>query len=385
MSRRRYQGGILSGTYVPFLTPDAPTSVTATPGNTTASIAFTAPANVGGGAITSYTVVSSGGQYATGTSSPLTVTGLTNGTVYTFTVYATNTYGPGQRSSASTSVTPSSFIATIYAWGGGGGGGYTGGSGAGGGGGAATGTINLITFTSGVIVVGGGGASMGPGAGPGPAVPGGGGLTGPAGYGGQGGGYTGLFVTSASQANAVLLAGGGGGGAWEGPAGGAGGGSSGVAGGNGTDVGGGGGTQSAGGAGSNGSQSGTALQGGQPTNGDTGGGGGGGGGYWGGGGGSNTSTGSGGGGGSGYVNATYVSSGVLTAGSGATPGDSANALRGSYGNGGASGANAGTQGVFILRYADSSPALTSTTGSPSVSVSGGFRTYTWTSAGSFTV
>jgi hypothetical protein len=41
--------------------------------------------------------------------------------------------------------------------------------------------------------------------------------------------------------------------------------------------------------------------------------------------------------------------------------------------------------VFILRYADSSPALTSTTGSPSVTVSGGFRTYTWTSAGSFTV
>lgn len=384
---RRYQGGFISGTYVPFLTPNAPTNVTAVGGNTQVTVSFTAPANVGGGAITSYTVVSSGGQYATGTSSPITVTGLTNGTSYTFTVYATNTYGPGQRSAASNSVTPNVAItATLYAWGGGGAGGYAAGSGAGGGGGAATGTINLASFTSGVIVIGGGGASIAPEAGTGPAVAGGGGLVGTSGYGGQGGGYTGLFVTSATQANSVLIAGGGGGGAYEGANGGAGGGTAGANGGSGAVAGGTGGTQSAAGTGQSGTTAAGALQGGGcGGSGDGGGGGGGGGGYWGGGAGTGNNPGSAGGGGSGYINTTYVSSGVLTAGSGATPGDSGNALRGSYGNGGASGLNNGVQGVFILRYADTAPALSSTTGSPSVSVSGGFRTYTWTSAGSFTV
>jgi len=57
---RRYQGSFMSGTYRPFLTPNAPTSVTATAGNASASVAFTAPSNVGGGAITSYTVISHG-------------------------------------------------------------------------------------------------------------------------------------------------------------------------------------------------------------------------------------------------------------------------------------------------------------------------------------
>ncbi|NBS16859.1 MAG: hypothetical protein EBS79_08135, partial [Gammaproteobacteria bacterium] len=42
----------------------------------------------------------------TGASSPITVTGLTNGTAYTFTVTATNTSGTGGSSSASNSVTP---------------------------------------------------------------------------------------------------------------------------------------------------------------------------------------------------------------------------------------------------------------------------------------
>ena len=385
--RRRYQASIMSGTYRPLLTPDAPTSITATGGSASASVAFTAPSNVGGAAITSYTVISSAGQTASGTSSPITVTGLTNGTSYTFTVFATNIYGDGGRSLPSNSVTPAAAVtATIYAWGGGGGGGQA--SGTGGGGGAATGTINLNTFTSGVIVVGGGGTYQVGNSGTGSAVAGGGGLAPTLGYAGQGGGYTGLFVTSASQANAVLIAGGGGGSGY-GAGGGGGGGSTGQDG-FGSNAGGGA-TQSAGGAGGygqGGATNGSALQGGQSgSTGDAGGGGGGGGGYWGGGSGWNgdsPSGNSGGGGGSGYVNATYVSSGVLTAGSGQTPGDSSNALRGSYGNGGNLNGN-GTQGVFILRYPDSAPALSSTTGSPSVSVSGGFRTYTWTSAGSFTV
>ena len=61
----------------------------------------------GGSPITSYTVTSSpGGKTATGASSPITVTGLTNGTAYTFTVTATNALGTGPASSPSNSVTP---------------------------------------------------------------------------------------------------------------------------------------------------------------------------------------------------------------------------------------------------------------------------------------
>ena len=87
--------------------PDAPTGVTATAGNAQAAVSFTAPASDGGSPITSYTVTSSpGGITAGGSSSPITVTGLTNGAAYTFTVTATNAVGTGPASSPSNSVTP---------------------------------------------------------------------------------------------------------------------------------------------------------------------------------------------------------------------------------------------------------------------------------------
>jgi hypothetical protein len=38
----------------------------------------------------------------------------------------------------------------------------------------------------------------------------------------------------------------------------------------------------------------------------------------------------------------------------------------------------------IIRYADSFPVAASTTGSPTVTVSSGYRYYTWTSSGSIT-
>jgi hypothetical protein len=100
-------GSIIAVGLNPLLAPDAPTIGTATAGDASASVAFTAPANVGGSAITSYAVQSTpDGIGATGASSPITVTGLTNGTPYTFRATALNSYGPSPASAASNSVTP---------------------------------------------------------------------------------------------------------------------------------------------------------------------------------------------------------------------------------------------------------------------------------------
>jgi hypothetical protein len=97
----------VSNSVTPRTTPSVPSSVVATAGDGTASVAFSAPTSNGGAAITNYTVTATPGTATgTGTASPITVTGLTNGTTYTFTVTATNAAGTGPASTPSNSVTP---------------------------------------------------------------------------------------------------------------------------------------------------------------------------------------------------------------------------------------------------------------------------------------
>lgn len=87
--------------------PGAPTIGTATAGNAQATVTFTPPASNGGAVITGYTAISSpGGITAAAATSPITVTGLANGTTYTFTVTARNSVGPSAPSAASNAVTP---------------------------------------------------------------------------------------------------------------------------------------------------------------------------------------------------------------------------------------------------------------------------------------
>ena len=89
--------------------PGAPTNVTATAGNGQATVHFTAPEDNGGSAITGYIVTSSPGNIAvTGTGTTIAVTGLRNGTAYTFTVKAVNIAGNGAASTASNTVMPQS-------------------------------------------------------------------------------------------------------------------------------------------------------------------------------------------------------------------------------------------------------------------------------------
>ena len=104
--------------------PSAPTNVTAVAGNASATISFTAPQSDGGSAITSYTATATdvtypaaGSTTASGSSSPITISGLNNGDAYTVTVQATNDVGTSDASAPSNDVTPYAVApGTIASW-----------------------------------------------------------------------------------------------------------------------------------------------------------------------------------------------------------------------------------------------------------------------------
>lgn len=97
----------LSGA-TPLGAPSAPTVGTITPGSSYLSVAFTAPSDNGGSAVTGYQYRLDGGTWTTaaGTTSPIQINGLTNGRSYAVQLRAVNTVGGG---AASNTVTATPF------------------------------------------------------------------------------------------------------------------------------------------------------------------------------------------------------------------------------------------------------------------------------------
>ncbi len=102
-------GSAATGSVTPLGFAGAPTAVSASAGNSQATVSWTAPSNNGGSAITSYTIVaytaSASVLTVSASSSPKVVTGLTNGIAYYFEVSAVTARGQGA-AAASAVVTP---------------------------------------------------------------------------------------------------------------------------------------------------------------------------------------------------------------------------------------------------------------------------------------
>lgn len=94
---------VMAGTF-----PGAPVLTSTTPGDGSATFAFT-PGSTGTSPTTSFTAVCDNGATVSGSASPLVLTALTNGTTYSCEVYGSNTSGNGPATTIS--VTPNLFPA----------------------------------------------------------------------------------------------------------------------------------------------------------------------------------------------------------------------------------------------------------------------------------
>lgn len=108
---------LMSSAVTPFVSaPGAPTGLGASPGDGQVTVTWTDPASNGNSVITSYKVTSAtvngvanttfSATVSGATATSATVTGLTDGTAYTFTVHATNAIGSSAESSPTSAVTP---------------------------------------------------------------------------------------------------------------------------------------------------------------------------------------------------------------------------------------------------------------------------------------
>jgi hypothetical protein len=110
--------GLLSRTYGTGV-PDAPSQVAVSAGDRFAYVSWAPPVNEAGAPVDSYTVTSSGGQQTTITAAKfqafgyVKLSGLTDGTAYTFTVTASNAKGSSVASIASRSVTPAATAVAV--------------------------------------------------------------------------------------------------------------------------------------------------------------------------------------------------------------------------------------------------------------------------------
>jgi Tol biopolymer transport system component len=108
----------LAASLVVGAVPGAPIGVSATAGDRSATVSWSPPASNGGSPITGYVVTPYVGTTAL---TPITVSnvtstpvsGLTNGTTYTFRIAARNAIGTGPQSAASNAVTPASATGTL--------------------------------------------------------------------------------------------------------------------------------------------------------------------------------------------------------------------------------------------------------------------------------
>ena len=94
--------------------PGAPNGLAASPGDRKVTLSWSPPKSTGGAAVTSYNVYQGGKRVAGVTGTGATVTNLSDGTAYTFTVTAVNKAGEGPASGAA-SATPTAASASASA------------------------------------------------------------------------------------------------------------------------------------------------------------------------------------------------------------------------------------------------------------------------------